>query len=105
MLDNWYFNFIVMLNSFLQRSPSDSIFSTHQIPIPIESGRNDINKFYFTIAILIVVEMQPVRADTLARPADNTAVNDSVLYQPLTNAVPQRNITRQQFAPPAPTHQ
>jgi len=59
----------------------------------------------FTIAILIVVEMQPVRADTLARPADNTAVNDSVLYQPLTNAVPQRNITRQQFAPPAPTHQ
>ena len=59
----------------------------------------------FTIAILIVVEMQPVRADTLAQPTVNTTVNASELYQPLTNAAPQRNITRQQFAPPAPTHQ
>ena len=57
------------------------------------------------IAVLIVVEMQPVRADTLTQPRAEAMVEPVQQYQPLTNAVPQRNITHQQFAPPAPTHQ
>ena len=48
------------------------------------------------LTILIVTDMQPVQADISSQPIVTT---DEVQYLRLTDAPPQRDITKQRFAP------
>ena len=50
-----------------------------------------------TLTILVMSEMQAVRADVVVQPA--VTVNDNIEYARLTDAPPQRDITAQRFAP------
>ena len=49
------------------------------------------------LTILMITEMQPVRADMVRQPIVTTV--DDVQYLRLTDAPPQRDITRQRIAP------
>ena len=49
-----------------------------------------------TLTILVMSEMQAVRADVLVQPA---VTNENIEYARLTDAPPQRDITAQRFAP------
>jgi hypothetical protein len=50
-----------------------------------------------TLTILVMSEMQAVRADVVVQPA--VTVNENIEYARLTDAPPQRDITAQRFAP------
>ena len=50
-----------------------------------------------TLTILVMSEMQAVRADVVVQPA--VTVNENIEYAKLTDAPPQRDITAQRFAP------
>lgn len=50
------------------------------------------------LTILITSEMEPVWADGLRQPVVTT-VNDDLQYLRLKDAPPQRDITKQRFAP------
>ena len=49
-----------------------------------------------TLTILVMSEMQTVRADVVVQPA---VTNENIEYARLTDAPPQRDITAQRFAP------
>jgi len=49
-----------------------------------------------TLTILVMSEMQAVRADVVVQPA---VTNENIEYARLTDAPPQRDITAQRFAP------
>ena len=49
-----------------------------------------------TLTILVMSEMQAVRADVVVQPA---ITNENIEYARLTDAPPQRDITVQRFAP------
>lgn len=49
------------------------------------------------LVVLVITEMQPVQADMSSEPIEATI--DEVQYLRLTDAPPQRDITRQRFAP------
>ena len=50
-----------------------------------------------TLTILVMSEMQAVRADVVVQPA--VTINENIEYAKLTDAPPQRDITAQRFAP------
>jgi hypothetical protein len=50
-----------------------------------------------TLTILVMSEMQAVRADAVVQPA--VTVNENIEYARLTDTPPQRDITAQRFAP------
>ena len=50
-----------------------------------------------TLTILVMSEMQAVRADVVVQPA--VTVNENIEYARLTDAPPQRDIRAQRFAP------
>ena len=50
-----------------------------------------------TLTILVMSEMQAVRADVVVQPA--VTVNENIEYARLTDAPLQRDITAQRFAP------
>jgi len=49
-----------------------------------------------TLTILVMSEMQAVRADVVVQPA---VTNENIEYARLIDAPPQRDITAQRFAP------
>jgi hypothetical protein len=49
-----------------------------------------------TLTILVMSEMQTVRADVVVQPA---VTNENIEYARLIDAPPQRDITAQRFAP------
>ncbi len=51
-----------------------------------------------TLTILVLSEMQPVRANLVIQPVVTT-VDEKVEYLRLTDTPPQRDITAQRFAP------
>ncbi len=53
---------------------------------------------YLVIFMLVVSDLQPVQADTTNQIVAPAAVEE-IQYAQLTDAQPQRDITRQQFTP------
>lgn len=53
--------------------------------------------FGIILAVLLIFEMQPVQADLSNQPIMTTTSN--VQYLRLTDALPQRDITKQRLAP------
>jgi hypothetical protein len=51
-----------------------------------------------TLTVMVLSEIQPVRADLVIQPGVTT-VDEDVEYLRLTDAPPQRDITAQRFAP------
>jgi hypothetical protein len=51
-----------------------------------------------TFTVLVISEMQPVRADVVIQPGSIT-LSENTDYVRLTDAPPQRDITTQRFAP------
>ena len=51
------------------------------------------------LAMLVTIEMQPVRADVSSQPIVTTTAHDDQQYLRLTDTPPQRDISKQRFAP------